>query len=71
MMHDPDRASHLHDSFDAYKAKTGTTINHFYEKLLLLQDRMNTASGRRLAKERHHVMEAFLERFFLEWNGEA
>ncbi len=50
----------LHASFDDYKRKNGTTVNHFYEKLLLLSGRMNTASGRRLAEERHALMVKFL-----------
>jgi uncharacterized protein len=58
-----------HSSFDAYKKSSGPTINHFYEKLLLLKDRMNTASARRLAIKRHEVMENFLAAFFIEWYG--
>lgn len=69
-MYDPDRPAEQHDSFAAYKSKSGPTINHFYEKLLLLKDRMQTATGRRLAVERHQFMELFLKQFFDEWNGE-
>ncbi len=68
-MYDPDTQPELHGSFAAYKASTGTTINHFPEKLLLLRDRMNTASARRLAARRHDVMEAFLAQFLAEWDG--
>ncbi len=70
-LHDPGVPPTSHDSFAAYKASSGTSINHFAEKLLLLRDRMNTASGRHLAAERHRVMEAFLARFLAEWDGQA
>ena len=69
-LYDPSMPPAPHASFEAYKKSTGPTINHFYEKLLLLKNRMNTATGRRLAAERHAVMEQYLERFFAEWNGE-
>lgn len=68
-MHDPTITPELHGTFAAYKASTGTTINHFPEKLLLLRDRMNTAAARRLAARRHDVMEAFLSQFLAEWDG--
>lgn len=69
LMYDPDHPPELHASFAAYKSKSGPTINHFYEKLLLLKDRMQTETGRRLAVERHAFMETYLARFFAEWNG--
>ena len=69
-MYDPAIPAEQHDSFAAYKSKGGPTINHFYEKLLLLKDRMQTKPGRRLALERHQFMESFLKQFFLEWNGD-
>jgi uncharacterized protein len=53
-----------------YKNNKGPTINHFYEKLLLLKDRMNTRTGRRLAAQRHEFMEQFLAQFFAEWGVE-
>ncbi|HWQ99784.1 MAG TPA: HD domain-containing protein [Candidatus Methylomirabilis sp.] len=68
-LHDPDVVPTLHATFDAYRRDQGTTINHFYEKLLLLKDRMNTRVGKRLAEERHRYMEEYLERFFREWKG--
>ena len=68
-MYDPEIAVELHDSFAAYQAKSGPTINHFYEKLLLLKNRMQTVTGKRIALERHQFMELFLQRFFDEWNG--
>ena len=55
---------------EAYQNSTSPTINHFYEKLLLLKDRMNTPTGRALAEQRHRFMEQFLEEFFEEWNGQ-
>ena len=59
-----------HTSAEAYHASDAPTINHFYEKLLLLKDRMNTAYARRLAEGRHAYMEAFLAEFYAEWDGE-
>lgn len=56
-------------SSTAYGKSTAPTINHFYKKLLLLKDRMNTATGRRLAVERHQFMEQYLEQFFREVGG--
>jgi uncharacterized protein len=53
-----------------YKNSTAPTINHFYEKLLLLKDQMNTKTGKALAKSRHQFMEQFLEQFYAEWDGE-
>ncbi len=67
--YNPDVKPQMHGSFEAYKKSVGTTINHFYEKLLLLKDRMNTAAARRIAEERHTYMENFLARFFAEWEG--
>lgn len=66
-MFDPEHPPEWHADFTAYKTKSGPTINHFYEKLLLLKDRMQTTTGRRWAAERHVVMVEFLERFYREW----
>lgn len=68
-MHDPELPPRLHGSFTEYKQNKGTTINHFYEKLLLLKGRMNTAAGKRLAESRHEFMEQYLQQFFAEWEG--
>jgi uncharacterized protein len=55
---------------EQYKSSTAPTINHFYEKLLLLKDRMNTETGKKMAEQRHRFMELYLEQFFREWQGE-
>jgi uncharacterized protein len=55
---------------EEYKHASSPTINHFYEKLLLLKDSMNTKTGKRIAADRHRYMEQFLEQFYAEWNGE-
>lgn len=55
---------------DEYRNTTRSTINHFYEKLLLLRDRMNTDTARVIAEQRHRFMEEFLAEFFTEWEGE-
>lgn len=70
-MHTPGEKPVMHSSFDAYKKSKGPTINHFYEKLLLLRDQMNTQAAAQMALERHHYMEQFLQRFYREWEGEC
>lgn len=70
MIYHPDEPPVLHDSFDAYKNSKGHTINHFYEKLLLLKDLMNTNTGKQLAEQRHQLMLNYLEAFYSEWNVE-
>lgn len=70
-MHDPGIPPELHASFEAYRRNCGPSINHFYEKLLLLKDRMQTHTGRELAEQRHRFMEEFLAQFFAEWDGAA
>jgi uncharacterized protein len=54
---------------EEYKASNAPTLNHFYEKLLLLKDLMNTSTGKMIAQERHSFMEVFLSQFYDEWNG--
>jgi uncharacterized protein len=68
-MHDPNTAAVQHDTFEAYKNSNSPTINHFYEKLLLLKDRMFTKTGKELAQHRHKVMKEFLDEFLAEWDG--
>jgi uncharacterized protein len=68
-MYDPEIPPERHDSFAAYRQNSGPTINHFYEKLLLLADRLNTATAREIAAERQAFMQQFLSRFFAEWEG--
>lgn len=70
LMYDPNEKPVLHQTKEAYMKNTGATISHFYEKLLLLKDRMNTNAARAIAEARHAYMETFLQEFFAEWNGE-
>lgn len=70
VMWNPSDPPKLHMTKEAYYQNEGSSINHFYEKLLLLKDRMNTETGKRMAQRRHAYMEQFLEEFFAEWNGE-
>ncbi|UCV08750.1 HD domain-containing protein [Dechloromonas denitrificans] len=67
LMHDPDVPPVMHQTAEAYKASKGPSLNHFYEKLFLLKERMNTPSGRALAEARHQVMTDFVEQFLAEW----
>lgn len=59
----------LHSSFEDYRKDKGHTINHFYEKLFLLKDRMNTDSAKKIAEERHQFMTKYVDRFLQEWDG--
>jgi uncharacterized protein len=68
-LHDPEQRPEMHQSAESYYANQGTAINHFYEKLLLLAERMNTEAGRRIAQGRHAFLEEFLARFYAEWDG--
>ncbi len=67
-MYDPALEPKFHASFEEYKTHKGTTINHFYEKLLLLKELMNTSTGKKLAEDRHQFIENYLNQFLLEWN---
>jgi uncharacterized protein len=66
-IYNPDIPPEFHDSFESYKNNNASTLNHFYEKLLLLKDRMQTKTGRALAEKRHAFMEAYIQQFFIEW----
>jgi uncharacterized protein len=68
-LYDPDSPPQMHQTFEQYKHSNSATINHFYEKLLLLKDMMNTAAAKRIAEQRHAVMVQFLEQFMHEWEG--
>ena len=70
-IYNPEIKPDLNMTVEQYKKSTAPTINHFYEKLLILKDRMNTSTGKQLAQERHDYMEGFLNQFYAEWNGEA
>ena len=67
-IYDPRVKPTLHEKAADYVGDRSHTINHFYEKLLLLKDRMNTKAGREIAQERHQKMEDFLQEFYSEWN---
>lgn len=67
-LYDPTIPPNLKMSGAEYKNSISPTINHFYEKLLLLKDKMNTKTGKRLAAERHQFMLDYLEHFYKEWN---
>jgi uncharacterized protein len=69
LIFDPAIKPEKHADFEAYKKNAGPTINHFYEKLLLLKDRLNTGTAKNMAIRRHSFMETFLEEFFSEWNA--
>ena len=68
-LYDPAEPPQMHQSFEQYKASRSATINHFYEKLLLLKDRMNTPAAKRIAAERHAFMQEFIQRFMIEWES--
>ena len=69
-LYNPAIAPNLYMTKEEYKSNEAPTLNHFYEKLLLLKDKMNTETGKQIAQERHHFMEVFLSQFYAEWDGE-
>jgi len=70
-IHNPTIEPKLQQSKEVYKKSTAPTINHFYEKLLLLKNKMNTKSGQQIAEQRHQFMEQYLEQFYNEWDGKS
>jgi len=68
-LYNPEIKPKLNQTKEEYKNSEAPTINHFYEKLLLLKDKMNTKTGKKIAEERHQYMETFLQQFYSEWNG--
>lgn len=70
-MHNPEIPPNLNQDKETYKKSAAPTINHFYEKLLLLKDKMNTKTGQQIAAERHLFMEKYLQQFYLEWDGKS
>ncbi|WP_159799824.1 HD domain-containing protein [Flavobacterium sp. MK4S-17] len=69
-LYDPAQEPQMNMTKEEYKNSNGTTVNHFYEKLLLLKDRMNTQTGKQMAENRHAYMVNFLAQFYAEWEGE-
>lgn len=69
-LYNPEIIPNLNMSKEEYKNSEAPTLNHFYEKLLLLKDKMNTETGKIIALERHKYMENFLSQFYAEWEGE-
>ncbi len=69
VLHDPSLRPVLHTSADAYHHANGTAVNHFYEKLLLLKERLHTRAARRIAEQRHQFMTSYLDQFLAEWEG--
>lgn len=69
-LYNPDIPPKLNQSKEEYKRSKAPTINHFYEKLLLLKDKMNTPTGKKLAEKRHQFLLDYLEQFYAEWHGE-
>ena len=68
-VYNPNEKPGFHRTFEQYKNAKSSSINHFYEKLLLLKDLMNTKTGRKIAEGRHKFMERYLDRFYKEWEG--
>ena len=70
-IHNPEVKPIMYNSFEEYKSNTPPTINHFYEKLLLLKGLMNTKTAKKIAEGRHKYMKNYLSQFYKEWEGKA
>lgn len=70
-IYNPEIVPNLNMTKEEYQSSDAPSINHFYEKLLLLKDRMNTETGRKIAEQRHQFMEKYLEQFYGEWSGKV
>lgn len=70
-IYNPDIESMINMNAEEYKKYSGTTLNHFYEKLFLLKDMMNTNTAKQIAEKRHVFMQNYIEEFYSEWNGES
>lgn len=68
-LYNPNKPFQQNFDKETYKKSTAPSINHFYEKLLLLKDKMNTVTAKQIAQDRHHYMEQFLSQFYAEWEG--
>ena len=69
-LYNPEIKPKLYKTFEEYKNNRSSSINHFYEKLLLLENRLNTKTAKKIGKKRHLFMENYLKQFFKEWNVE-
>ena len=70
-LYNPNIQPNMNMNKEEYKNSESPTLNHFYEKLLLLKDKMNTETGKKIAQKRHNFMMTFLSQFYAEWDGEA
>ena len=69
LIYDPDIPPIMHNNFESYKNNSAPTINHFYEKLLHLKNRMQTKTGKNMAEDRHKYLENYLHQFYSEWDA--
>ena len=70
-LYNPNIQPNMNMNKEEYKNSESPTLNHFYEKLLLLKDKMNTETGKKIAQKRHNFMVTFLSQFYAEWDGEV